>query len=272
MGWTNDQTQSITVPPQGGPQRIVIGPDDPFAVAAGAVAAIMFYWQDDEAFMLDVLFDGANTGQLRLSNTDATGIVAQYWNAFYNEDTGAQNLTLGSGDDHATTIDIDLGTGGGDFTVDAISQGRNRRHAVSITANSAAIGTTETVVLTLPASTFTLLGGRAYALNVGGRTQGSVANSGLFRVRLGTTTGGALLLTYGAVPVQTAGATGAPNVTMTRYAIRDPGDGDYTGAVVLTLQSSTGTTTMLAGGNEPFYLEFLDVGTTDDFFDQGVFI
>lgn len=241
--------------------KIVIGPDDPFAVAAGMLASIVFNWQTDEAFLLGVLFDGLHTGQLRLANADLTGVVAEYWNCYYNELTGYASFMMGGIDTN------EIGITSSDFTIDTVSQGRGFTNDAQITTNSAGISA-ETVVLTLPVTTF--VGGRAYKIEVGGRVQASVANSAVFRVRFGTTTGGSLLYTYGAVGVPASGASGAANVSLSRYVLRDPGDGDLSTQMVVTLASTTGTDTLLAAANEPAYVLVTDVGAWDQF--PGVFL
>lgn len=261
VGWTNQQTESITVPPEGGTVKIVIGPDDPFAVAAGMLASIVFNWQTDEAFLLGVLFDGLHTGQLRLVNADTSGVVADYWNCFYNEISGYASFMMGGVDTN------EVGITSSDFTIDTVSQGRGLVQDAAITTSSAGISA-ETVVLTLPATVFK--GGRAYEISVGGRVQASVANSAVFRLRFGTSTGGSLLLTYGAIGVPTSGATGAANVSCSRYVVRDPSDGDLTTQMVVTLASTTGTDTLLAAANEPAYVLVTDVGAWNTY--PGVFL
>lgn len=52
MGWTNNETQSITVPPGShGVPRIFIGFNDPLANTAGAQAAIVYYYGTNRAFI-----------------------------------------------------------------------------------------------------------------------------------------------------------------------------------------------------------------------------
>lgn len=263
MGWTNQQTDSLTLPPGAvGAPRIFLGGDDPFATAAGALAEIMFYWQTDEAFMLWVRGVG-NDGFIQLANTDATGIVAVYWTGAYNEVTGVASLTLG--DVTTDTVDIDTS----DFTIDNVSQGRNNRVETGITANSGAIGA-ETVVLTLPSATYK--SGRAFEVKVGGRFQASVANTATFRLRFGTTTAGSLVALLGGVSAQTAGATTAPNISLSRYLIRDDADPDLTTAMCVTMAASAGTATLLGAANEPSYAEITDVGDWADFTTQGIFL
>lgn len=263
MGWTNQQTDSLTLPPGAvGAPRIFLGSGDPLATAAGALAALMFYWETDEAFMLWV--NGTPpSGMIQLANTDATGIVAQYFTGTYNESTGFAEMILGGVD----TDQVDIDTS--DFTIDDVSQGRNNRTEAGINANSGAIGA-ETVVLTIPSATYK--SGRAFEVKVGGRFQASVANTATFRLRFGTTTAGTLVATLGGVSAQTAGATTAPNISLSRYLIRDAGDPDLTTAMCVTMAASAGTATLLGAANEPSYVEINDVGFWSDFTTQGIFL
>lgn len=264
MGWSNQQTEDLTIPPEGGPVQIFIGSGSPFSIAAGALAAIIFQWQTDEAMMIDILRSAdTHTGQLRLSNVDHTGLTAQYWNAYYNETTGYASFLMGD----ATTNEV--GILSSDFTIDSVSQGRNKRVAAGINVNSAAIAA-ETVVLTTASATYTA--GRAYEVRIGGRVQASAANTSVFKLRFGTTTAGGLVATFGGVSAQAAGATAAPNVSLDRYVIRDAADGDLTTQFCVTLTATAGTSTLLGATNEPSYVELTDVGDFADFTSQGIFL
>lgn len=260
MGWTNDQTDSLTLPPGAtGAPRIFLGGNDPFALAAGAVAAIMLYWLVDEAFMIWIKNTSPTQGFFQIANTDATGIVAEYVTGTYDESNGNATLTLGFVDTFeivATTVLVNGSPIGGGGSNPPTSYDYR-------TTNSAAIGATETVILTIPSTLYTP--GRAYELKVGGRVQGSVANAATFRARLGTTTGGVLFATFGAAPVNVATANGAAAVDFSRYVQVDAGDPPLTSAIVITMFCNTGTATAIAGANEPFYAELTDVGINTDF-------
>ncbi len=253
MGWTNQQSNSLTLPPSGGVPRIFLGADDPFATAAGALAAIMFYWDPDEAFMIDVRQVGS-TGYLRFTNTDATGIVATYLEFAYNELTGFTTLTIGFVDQ----LDVVAET----WNLNGVSQSLGYGYYDYDTVSSAAISA-ETVIMILSSETYTP--GRAYRVEVRGRVQGSVANNAIFRMRFGTTTGGFLFCTFGAVPISVAGATTAAAVNLERYVQVDGGDPPLTTAFCITMASNTGTVTALAAANEPFYVTIRDVGANTDF-------
>ena len=260
MGWTNQQTDSITVPPSAGPNdapRIYIGPNDPFALIAGAIASIMMYWDVDEAFMLWITKPTPTQGYFQIANTDATGIVAEYVTGTYDESNGNATLTLGFVDSIefvATTVLINgtpISGGGGAPT-----------SSVSVTSNSGAISS-ETVIMTIPSTTYQ--SGRAYRLEVRGKLQASTANTGTLRVRFGTTTGGTLIATLGGVPVTATGTNPAAGFNFEVYLKVDSGDPDVTTAMAITLASSTGTDTLLAGSNEPAYAVTYDVGDWNDY-------
>lgn len=254
MGWTNQQTNSITLPPGSlGAPRIFIGSDDPFAIAAGALAAIMFYWETDEAFMLDVFEVGADEGHLRFSNTDASGVTATYLECIYDEATGVATLQVGWG---VNAVDFS----GGDLQYDTVSLSRNNRSVISSGANSAAVGA-ETVVLTVPSGTY--LSGRAYAVRIGGRIIGSVMQNARMILRQGTTIAGTLLIDFGAFPVTAAGSPVAAHAC--RYIKVDSADPDLTTSFVLTLQATAGTATHGATGNDPRFVEVVDAGDQADF-------
>lgn len=253
MGWTNQQSKDLVIPPSGGVPRIFLGSGDPFATAAGALAAIMFYWDPDEAFMIDVSESGT-TGKFRITNTDATGIVADFLQFTYDESTGDAHTILGFTD----TLEI-VAT---DWLLNGISQSQGYGYYDYDTSSSAAISA-ESVILIL--STETYFSGRAYRIEVRGRVQGSVANNAIFRLRYGSSTAGSLIATLGAVPITVAGATTAAAVNLDRYLQIDGADPDLTSAFCITMASNTGTVTALAGSNEPFYVTIRDVGANTDF-------
>ena len=261
MGWTNQQTDSITVPPNAGPNdapRIYIGGGDPFALIAGAIASIMMYWDIDEAFMLWITKTTPTEGYFQIANTDATGIVAEYITGTYDESNGYATLTLGFVDDIdivATNVNINgspITPGGG-----------STPHSYEYTVTNSGAISSETVLLTIPSTTYE--SGRAYRMEVRGRLQASTANTGTLRARLGTTTGGTLFATLGGVPVTATGANPAAGFNFEVYFKVDSGDPDVTSAIVITLASSTGTDTLLAGSNEPAYVVTYDVGDNSDF-------
>lgn len=254
MGWTNQQTDSLTLPPGStGAPRIFLGSGDPFATAAGALAALMFYWNTDEAMMIDIRETGGDTGHMRFSNTDASGIVAVFLEFLYNEATGVGTVEIGAG---SNVVDVT----GADFQYDGTSLGRNNRSVASSGVASGAVGA-ETVVLTVPSTTY--ISGRAYAVRIGGRISSSVANNAQMRLRQGTTTAGTLLIDFGAFPVtNTAFFVGAHAC---RYIKVDSTDPDVTTSLVLTLQASAGTSTHAANVNDPRFVEVVDVGADSDF-------
>lgn len=259
MGWTNDQSESLTLPPGGGVPRIFLGQGDPFAEAAGADAAMMFYWSDDEAYMIDVRALGT-VGYLRFTNTDATGIVADFLQLQYDEATGTARMVAGFVDS------IELVTT--DFILNGVSQSQGYSYKNQLTTSSALISA-ETVVLTIPSEDY--IPGRAYAVRVQGRVQGSTANVPLWRLRFGTTVAGGLICTFGGTATGAAGSAGASNVTMERTVKVDGTDPIVTTALSLTLQANTGTAQALALANEPFGFSITDVGAAVDF-PQAVFL
>src|SRR5574342_432033 len=137
--------------------------------------------------------------------------------------------------------------------------GRGFRPSVSSVANSAAIGTTETVSLS---NSFTFKDGRTYAVICGSQITASLStNVGIFRIRK-TNAAGTLWWAMGAF-----GPSGAPpniNSQCFAYLRRAAGAGDLTATVCLTLQaSSSGTVTHIGSTTTPRYMHLRDITDFD---------
>lgn len=122
----------------------------------------------------------------------------------------------------------------------------------SSNTSSAAIGTSETAVVTVPSATY--LAGCAYRLKVtGGLIVSSTTGEAFARVRK-TNAGGTQLLEWPRPPL--AGSVLAHDMALSeRYFI--VGGADVTTTLVLTLQATSGSTVTHAGG--PYYPRGVDV-------------
>jgi len=149
----------------------------------------------------------------------------------------------------------------GEPTFDYTPMARGIRNAVSLTSNSAVVGTTETAVLTTPYP-FDFTPGRAYAVYVAGRFNCTAVSYVTTRVRKNTAAG-AIVCDIGAFYSPTVG----PILPMDgRFVV-----GNFTGfPITLALAQTivcTGANTAVHVGNStrPRSIEIHDVGTTDYF-------
>jgi len=263
--------------------RVVIATDDPIMDSLSQDAAIMWYWNDDHAFMASVEQSGSpDFGQFHLFATTAGFALAQYLDCDYDIATSDSEVTLGQNANHTAVFanqDMDIfafdevfidsttavelcffaDEGTTDIKAYSVSLARGFRGENSAAASSGAIGA-EAIVLTLANQVF--YQGRAYEILLGGRLAGSVANNGLFQIRL-TNLAGAIVGIFGQYPVPAA----AVNVPLSGRLVvaRNTGAGDLTQTLVLTLTASVGTCTHVGAATAPRYIEVRDIGAEGDY-------
>lgn len=265
--------------------RVVIATDDPIMESLSQDAAIMWYWNDTHAFMASVEQSGSpDFGQFHLFATTAGFALAQFIDCDYDIAGPTSRISIGQNADQSDiaanneidisapviTIDTDSlelqgfgpAEGSSDVTLYGISIGRGLRGIDSNIASSGAIGA-EAIVLTLTNQDF--FEGRAYEILLGGRLAGSVANNGLFQIRL-TNLAGAIVGIFGQYPVPAAGV----NVALSGRLVfaRAAGAGDLTQTLVLTLTASAGTCTHVGAATAPRSIEVRDIGAEGDYPDS----
>lgn len=144
--------------------------------------------------------------------------------------------------------DIRVGTG-------TTGIGRGNARGTAPGTSTGAIGA-ETVTDTI--SNFLFEDGRVYSVQPLGRMNASVASIGaVFRLRKGTTTAGALILDFGALPTQNPNAV---TLCPPLYIARATGVGNLLTNICMTLGSTAGTVTWIDGANCPRGLLIKDEG------------
>lgn len=118
------------------------------------------------------------------------------------------------------------------------------------TVASAAVGTTETVILTTPSKTFKA--GRAYECRIAGRLVGTAGNNPVMRVRK-TNAAGAVLATIGRTPLITGGEYSGPGQNIVFIV----SGADVTATIALTIVSDAATTVQHTGRR---WIAIYDVG------------
>jgi hypothetical protein len=275
-GWTADPND-ITLPPGAADSdpRIYIGPNDPLAQAFGQDSAILFYFGPGRAFMLSVEQSGGpNLGQLFLSAVSSGNPPLQLLGFEY--DVAAQNASGGLHLPGNASIAAGVGTGAipgsilfiqedqvgvvADVWLYGQSMPRFLRQKASFTANSGAVGTTESSVATLASQTYKA--DRAYEMRIVGRHQlSAAANTGQWRVRK-TNTAGQVLADWGQVGVTVAAVPFALCLTGAVFTV---GGTDVTAALLATAQSSAGTVTMIGSATMERKFEIWDCGAATEF-------
>lgn len=154
--------------------------------------------------------------------------------------------------EHVTDLASDV-----DTDVQALVDILLQPHAqISETASSAAVGTSETTVLTVPSSTYGA--GRCYEIQVRGAynmSTGSAYPSFLLRK---TSSAGAVITDFGPrLPAPGASGLGF-RVNLSEYFA--VGGSDVTAALVVTLAASSGTVTMVGNAQHPRRVLIFDRG------------
>lgn len=270
----------------GSQDRVVLSTDDPVAVAAGQSAAILWYWGNQQAFLLSIGKSGVD-GVLKLSSYDATNGLAQLVKATHILTPYETRLQLGV-DTMAVlnlfgmTINIAPPSGANkslnlcsneadgatdpDLTFYGISAGRGLRSRISDTASSAAIGTTETVVLTVLSRPYRA--NRCYRVKVGGQASISVTTNTMGWQLRKTNATGQIVGVWSRTP--SPSTTGIESMNL--EANFTVGAADVTAVMVLTLQASAGTATHAGSANRPRKVEIYDCGAASSFPNEPVLV
>lgn len=283
-GWTADPAD-LTVPPDAGPNdsRIHISPGnlDPILTAFNQTGGIVFYIRQNTAFILSAEGPGA-PGELHLWAVQIAPDAPQLhqiidW--FYFPDAtpakvemhimvdsadpaefhwlnmGADLISLG---DFPQPVATNPNTAlGADVQMYGQSMERGLQTHVSVGASSANIGTTETVVLTLPSISYRA--GRWYEAKINGGMFGSAAtNFADLRLRKTNTAGTLLGSTF------KVGSTGVGQVVALENSVFFKVDinNDVTANLVLTLQASAGTVGQFGSADTPRSVKIWDRGYT----------
>lgn len=285
-GWTADQAY-VLVPPEAtdtDPRIFIGGPDDdPTLAELGQTEGIVFYFGEQRAFIISVEQEGppgapADIGRLHIWGF--CGFPSQL-HQIVNIDYDI-NLNLVSWDFNPDSPDISMqsvlslkadivGVGADTQPLDSdpadqdafifgASMARGPVNTVFSPASSAAIGTTETVVLTLPS--YRYRAGRTYEvkLRAGNSTVtvNSIANQRLRK----TNTAGQDLGEYFRVNLSTANAVTAASGS-TYFTV---GAADVTAVLVCTVQASAvGNVTQSATAASPRGLIVHDITDTSQF-------
>lgn len=286
--WTADLDE-LVIPPDAtdNDPRVYIGPNDPYAVAFGQAASIVFYWGADRAFMLSVE-DLGNSGEFHLWSFDDDELK-QLLDIVHDDNPPSDDTSVKWGQDDSiweysincnqqmflrvgavpdglsrpTLYLLSSGPEAGgpdapDLKVNGISLPRGKRNGVVTTVSSAAIGA-ETVIATLPNMDYKA--DRAYEMRIIGIGTMSVAtNTAQFRIKK-TNTAGQQLANYGNWSVATT--SGEPIHQTGR--VFTVGGADVNATLVLSAQASAGTVTVNAGALFPRKVEIWDCGSAVDF-------
>jgi hypothetical protein len=267
--------------PSGGPPDITIGADIPAAIAAfyaghGETLVALIQLRGDAATLdyLGLVMTGG--APVLVVGTLAFGVVVE--NQRFTGGTGthfgfyqAQNFNF----DSASTVNFNGGTVAvlgsgvlfldtatqlntvGAFSIDGRSQGRGLIVQKEATADSGAIGA-ETVMITLPSATYK--NGRAFRVMIQQDAVSSAAgNFTVNRIRRGTTTAGAQVALR-SFPTWTAN-------TVNDWAVelRNTSGSDVTQQMVLTWNTTAGTSTQKGGTNTISAVEVWDIGIATDY-------
>lgn len=282
-GWTADPAD-LTVPPDAGPgdPRIFIGGDsDPILQFLDQTNGILFYFGPGRAFVLSVEADGspnpADLGRFHLwavselalfqimdIDYDVPGNSVQV-NTFQDSVTDFAEFSLfginadivGLGPDHQPLAAEKVQ----DVFLFGDSIGRGVFNVVESAVSSAAIGVTETVVLSFPSKTY--LAGRAYEVRMrGGVVLSTVTTKADFRLRKTNAAGQDLGEWFRYSTSATSGVDQA-NGNGPVFTVA-PG-ADVTGVLVLTIAATTGTATHFAFATSPRRVIIEDIGDDTDY-------
>jgi hypothetical protein len=262
--------------PTGGPPDISIGADIPAAITA-------FYTGHGEAIISAILLrkDAATLDYLGLVITASSnpvlvigslsgGVVFEalrvtatqidlglYQNAVLQAHNSSQLQFIDSSNIsflNGSSLSLATGTG---FDIDGRQQARGLVAQIERTTDSAAIGA-ETVVLTLPNTVYR--DGRAFEIRVRQDVVSSAAgNFTVNRIRRGTTTAGAQ------VALRSFPTFTANTVNDWTVELRNTSGSNVTQQMVLTLNTTAGTTTQKGGTNTISTVEVWDIGLATDY-------
>jgi hypothetical protein len=278
MPFNDYPLQSITVPGDASntDPRIFIGDDDPILEFLDQTNGIVFYFGDGRAFIISVEADGnpnpEDIGRLHIWAFSENALIQMFdmdydvptstvsVNTFQDSTTdltensvlGLNADIVGLGPDHQPLASEKQQ----DVFLFGTPMGRGVVNVVESVASSAAIGTSETVVMTLPS--FTYRAGRAYEVDMSGGLVGSattvLAN---FSVRK-TNAVGQLLGDFYRYPVLSVTNVSFANGSGAMFTVA-PG-ADVTATLVLTLKTDAGTATHFAAAGRPRRVKVRDVG------------
>lgn len=269
--------RQLIIPEDAGPDdpRVVISSNDPIAQSLDQEAAILFYWADGRAFMLSVEQSGGpDVGQLHIWSIDETpGSLKQLVDITHDVVNGSAHIRIAQAAQDNNVEDVLYGgivvdlssTNPADQSTNDVrafgqSLPRGLRARVVDPVNSAAIGTAETTVLTLPSTTY--YADRAYESRMVGGIQSTAVNmSGNFRVRKTNPSGQDLgeFFRYSTI------AAGTPYQAVGSGRVFTVGPTDVTATIVLTLAGSAVSVLHRATVDSPRMFEIVDVGARADF-------
>jgi len=278
MPWSENPLESITVPGDASDSdpRIFIGDGDPILEFLGQTNGIVFYFGPGRAFLISVEQDGppgneSDIGRLHIWAYSELALF-QMFDMDYNVPTSTvsvntfQDSTTDFAENSVLGLNADILGLGPDHQPLAAEKvqdvflfgtpiGRGIVNVVESAVSSAAIGVTETVVMSLPS--FTYRAGRAYEFVLkSGLSLSTATTLADFRARKTNAAGqdlgewfrygfgnGAVIQANGNGPVFTV-APGA----------------DVTAVLVLCLVATTGTATHFATPTSPRRLYVRDIG------------
>lgn len=279
MPFNDYPLQSITVPGDASDNdpRIFIGDDDPVLEFLDQTNGIVFYFGNGRAFIISVEADGppgneSDIGRLHIWAYSELALF-QMFDMDYNVPTSTvsvntfQDSTTDFTENSVLGLNADivgLGTDHQPLAAEKVQDvylfgtpmARGVVNVVESAGSSAAIGTTETVVMTLPA--FTYRAGRAYEVSMkAGIGISTITTKADFRLRKTNAAGQDLGEWFRYSSTATAGIDQAngPGPVFTVA----PG-ADVTATLVLTLASTTGTTIHFGSAASPRRVIVRDIG------------
>lgn len=207
-------------------------------------------WQDGSISAVVSNVFGTNTAELGITSPYNTAHVAS-----------ASILLFGSSDTQASNR-IDMNTQlvrvSGALDVGGVDIGAGIQSQVSITSNVGSLGTTETVLMTVPSMTFT--NGRAYRVSMWGLQNSTSSDTHfLYRLRKGNaSTSGTIYKDQMRVPTVNSASTNNA-VSLSTILVNTSG-ADITTAVTFTGSVAVGTGTFAASAGNVAYVTIEDVG------------
>lgn len=279
MPFNDYPLQSITVPGDASDTdpRIFIGDDDPILEFLDQTNGIVFYFGDGRAFIISVEQDGppgneSDIGRLHIWAYSELALF-QMFDMDYNVPASTvsvntfQDSTTDFAENSVLGLNADIVGLGADHQPLAAEKvqdvylfgtpmARGVVNVVESAASSAAIGTSETVVMTLPS--FTYRAGRAYEVSMkGGIVFSTVTTKGDFRVRKTSAAG----LDLGEFfRFSTSATSGVDQACAPGPVFTVAPGADVTATIVLTLVATTGTVTHFAVPASPRRVIIRDIG------------